>query len=105
MSKFLEDLSKAGAEALGTLANKAILGSDAATKIALRQAESDYWAQYGAAGALDREGAAADAAAGPIQTRNPFTNSASPLGGSMMTFAIVGVAVLIGYLVLRKAIR
>lgn len=101
LNDLLGQVTSAGVDALSTAANKAILGTDAAEKIALRQKETDTWGPLGATGPNDRAGAAADAAKGPIWWRNPFGSGGAV--GSWTIMAIAGIgAVILAVVLWRK---
>ena len=103
LNDLLGQVTSAGVDALSTAANKAILGTDAAEKIALRQKETDTWGPLGATGPNDRAGAAADAAKGPIWWRNPFASGTA--GGTFMGIAVILGVVILAVVLWRKFLK
>ena len=92
------DLVSAGIGVGTNWANREILGADAATEIATRSADQDFWSRANGAGPNDRPGAAADAASGPIAERGFF----AVLGSSAGIVAAVALAAVALWFILRR---
>lgn len=92
-----------GSSAVGNLANRATLGDDAATRIALAR-ETEFYAGLNGSGPVDRAGYLADAGKGPVQYRSdPIAGSGvDPTGLNWQMLAVVVVVVLVAFIIVKK---